>query len=224
MPFLMKEAGYRTGIIGKFHVSPPSAFAWDKLGESGGRAVSQMAKDAAGFIESSKGKPWYLHVGFSDPHRAAKGFANEKPYPGVVKNTFDPRNLQVPSFLPETPETRAELAQYYEAANRMDQGVGMMLDLLKSTGQLDNTLVIFLSDNGIPFPNAKTNLYDAGARLPLLVRARTNSVAVSSTTPWSAGPICADRARLGKCAQTQLPDARTQFPAGSRTGEPARLG
>ena len=46
-----------------------------------------------------------------------------------------------------------------------------MLDLLRETGQLENTLVIFMSDNGMPFPNAKTNLYEAGARLPLIVRA-----------------------------------------------------
>jgi N-sulfoglucosamine sulfohydrolase len=171
MPFLMKEAGYRTGLIGKFHVHPPSAFAWDLLAESEGRNVTAMARQAATFLESSRGRPWYLHVGFSDPHRAAKGFANEKPYPGVTKNAFDPDRIRVPSFLPDIPETRAELAEYYEAANRMDQGVGMLLDLLRSSGQLDNTLVVFLSDNGIPFPNAKTNLYDAGSRLPLIIRA-----------------------------------------------------
>lgn len=175
MPFLLKEAGYRTGLIGKFHVSPPSAFSWDRLSESGARNVSAMAKQAAEFLESARGRPWYLHVGFSDPHRAAKGFANDQAYPGVRKTPFDPARVPVPSFLPDLPETRAELAEYYESANRMDQGIGMLLDLLRDSGQLDNTLVIFLSDNGIPFPNAKTNLYDAGSRLPLIVRAPQQS-------------------------------------------------
>lgn len=171
MPFLMKESGYRTGIVGKFHVNPPAAFAWDLQKESEGRNVSAMAASAKGFIEAAGDRPWYLHVGFSDPHRAAKGFANERSYPGVKREIFDPKQIQTPSFLPDIPETRAELAEYYQAANRMDQGVGQIMDILRAANQLDNTLVIFLSDNGIPFPNAKTTVYDAGARLPLIVRA-----------------------------------------------------
>ena len=88
----------------------------------------------------------------------------------MTRNRFDPAKIRVPSYLPDNEATRREIAEYYEAANRLDQGVGFMLDMLRETGQLDNTLVIFLSDNGMPFANAKTNLYDAGAHLPLIVR------------------------------------------------------
>ncbi len=171
IPRLLKDAGYRTGLVGKFHVAPPSAFAWDHLGEGGDRNVSRMAAEVRKFVEESKGRPWHLHIGFGDPHRAARGFANDRSYPGVTDEKFDPARIDVPAFLPGTPAVRAELAEYYQAANRMDQGIGMLMRALRETGELDNTLVIFLSDNGIPFPNAKTNLYDAGARLPLIVRA-----------------------------------------------------
>lgn len=83
---------------------------------------------------------------------------------------FDPAKVPVPSFLPDNPAVRKELAEYYEAASRLDQGIGFFLDVLRETGQLDNTLILFFSDNGIPFPNSKTTVYDAGIRLPFLVR------------------------------------------------------
>ncbi|MBI5281819.1 MAG: sulfatase [Candidatus Solibacter usitatus] len=170
LPLLLKDAGYRTGLVGKFHVAPAGAFGWDMLSEGMDRNVSRMAETARKFIEGCGGAPFFLHYAFGDPHRAGKGFANDRPQPGVAKGVFDPQHVQVPSFLPDTPGTRAELAEYYQAANRLDQGVGMLMEVLRQSGRLDNTLVIFLSDNGMPFPNAKTNLYDAGAHLPLIVR------------------------------------------------------
>jgi N-sulfoglucosamine sulfohydrolase len=84
---------------------------------------------------------------------------------------YDPANVRVPSFLPDAPETRAELAQYYEAVSRLDQGVGRLRRILRETGRQEDTLVIYLSDNGVAFPGAKTTLYDPGIRLPLIVRA-----------------------------------------------------
>jgi N-sulfoglucosamine sulfohydrolase len=72
--------------------------------------------------------------------------------------------------LPDTPECRRELAEYYQAISRLDQGLSALLDALEETGHADDTLVLFLSDNGPPYPGAKTNLYQPGANLPLIVR------------------------------------------------------
>ena len=77
--------------------------------------------------------------------------------------------MLVPPFLPDQPDVRKDLADYYQSATRLDRGVGLVLDALKKAGAADDTLVIFLSDNGIPFPGAKTTLYDAGVRLPLIL-------------------------------------------------------
>ncbi len=77
--------------------------------------------------------------------------------------------MKVPYYLPDTPETRKEIAEYYQAASRFDRGVGMLMNVLKETGHLDDTLIIFISDNGIPFPGAKTNIYGPGVHLPLIV-------------------------------------------------------
>lgn len=169
VPSLLKDAGYRTGVIGKLHVNPPGRFRWDLLSEGGQRDVTGMADRARQFIQASGSAPWYLHMGFADPHRANQGFANQD-YRGVKRTPFDPANIKVPSFLPDNAAARGEVAEYYEASNRLDQGIGMMMNVLRETGQLDNTLVVFISDNGMPFPNAKTNVYDAGSRLPMIVR------------------------------------------------------
>ena len=174
LPSLLKDAGYRTGVVGKLHVNPLDRFRWDLHNEGGQRNVEAMAQRARDFVRAAGDQPWYLHVGYGDPHRAARGFANQD-YPGVKRTPFDPSKVNVPSFLPDNAEVRAEVAEYYEAANRMDQGIGMMLAMLRETGQLDRTMIVFISDNGIPFPNAKTNIYDAGSHLPLIVRSPAQS-------------------------------------------------
>ena len=169
LPRVLKDAGYRTGLIGKLHVNPPSALPFDMSEPGLQRGVAEMAGVARKFIQESGDKPWYLHVGFADPHRWGNGFANQD-YAGVKRLPFDPAKVPVPSFLPDNAAVRKELAEYYEAANRLDQGIGFFLDVLRETGQLDNTLILFFSDNGIPFPNSKTTVYDAGIHLPFLVR------------------------------------------------------
>jgi len=169
LPKVLKDAGYRTGLIGKLHVSPASAFPFDLSQPGLQRGVYEMAAMAREFIRGGSSQPWYLHVGFGDPHRFGRGFANQE-YQGVKRMPFDPAKAAVPSFLPDNAAVRKEIAEYYEAANRLDQGIGFFLDVLRETGQLDNTLILFLSDNGIPFPNSKTTVYDAGIHLPLLVR------------------------------------------------------
>lgn len=176
LPKVLKDAGYRTGIIGKLHVLPPEVYTFDvevANGIGGNRSVIEMGAKATQFMKDSGDKPFLLIMGFSDPHRSAKNFGNEKPYPNVTETKYDPKDVLVPSFLPDTPEVRQELAEYYQAASRLDLGIGQVMEALKQTKNADNTLVIFLSDNGIPFPGAKTTLYDAGLRLPFIVSSPT---------------------------------------------------
>src|SRR6185437_8532435 len=120
-------------------------------------------------IRDSGDNPFLLVVGFADPHRSAKNFGNEKPYPGVKEVRYEPGDVNVPYFLSDKPNVRRELAEYYQSISRLDQGVGFMLDALKKTKHAEDTLVIFLSDNGPPFPGAKTTLYDSGVHLPLII-------------------------------------------------------
>jgi N-sulfoglucosamine sulfohydrolase len=178
LPGLLRANGYRTGIIGKIHVLPASVYPFDvEMTKSiaGNRSVAVMADQARQFFRDSSDKPFALVVGFSDPHRGARGFANENKYPGVQPIAYEPSDVTVPYFLSDRPEVRRELADYYQSISRLDQGVGFVLDALKETKHTDDTLVLFLSDNGPPFPGAKTTLYDAGVHLPLIVSSPAQS-------------------------------------------------
>jgi N-sulfoglucosamine sulfohydrolase len=172
LPALLAPAGWRSGVIAKLHVQPKEVYPFDEEIAANGRNVVQIAEKAKDFIQRSGEKPFFLLVGFTDPHRAgAVGFGNEIKLPATVPSAkFDPKTIPVPNHLPDSPEVRAELADYYQSVARMDHGVGLVLKVLEDAKKLDDTLVIFISDNGIPFPGAKTTLYDSGVHLPLIIR------------------------------------------------------
>ena len=159
---LLKEAGVKTALIGKKHVGPDKNYPID-VEQDPGRNLDRVAKLSAEFLAGVESAPFLLVVGFHEPHRAAKGFGNP---PG---DGHRPEPV-VPHYLPDQPEVRADLADYLRAVERLDQGVAKLLAALEASGRARETTVIFLSDNGIPFPGAKTNLYDPGVRLPLIVR------------------------------------------------------
>jgi N-sulfoglucosamine sulfohydrolase len=172
LPALFNQAGWRTGILGKVHVGPQPVYPWQVQDSSfDPRNVQEMCTRAEAFYQQAGDAPTCLIMGYVDPHRDGTlgGFGNDRNYPGVTDISIDPSDVRVPAFLPDLPETRAELVEYNRSVHRLDQGVGMMIDLLKRRGMWEDTLVVFLSDNGIPFLNAKTTIYDAGIHLPLLM-------------------------------------------------------
>ncbi|MEZ4777326.1 MAG: sulfatase [Bacteroidia bacterium] len=181
LPVRLEEAGYRTGQIGKYHVSPESVYHFQERFEADSRSPVVMANTVEDFIKADEQQPFFLYFCFSDPHRGG-GFAEELPYqpdrfgnrpgsyPGVTEVTYSPDEVIVPPFLPNTPETRAEIAQYYQSVSRLDQGVSRLLDILQESGKFDNTLVMYISDNGMAFPGAKTTLYEAGMQLPCIIK------------------------------------------------------
>lgn len=173
LPVLLKAAGYRSCLIGKFHVLPEANYQFEFKADQktqGSRNAVRMAENAEAFIKSDDPRPFFIYYSSTDPHRAREGYANEADYPGVSPVKFDPDKLEVPAFLPDLPETRQDLAEYYTAVSRFDQGVGRLLQAIRDTGHEQDTLVLLLSDNGIPFPGAKTGQYEPGVRLPLIGR------------------------------------------------------
>lgn len=180
-PKLFNQAGYLTGIIGKVHVGTEEVYPWTVREESDTRDVAWVADRCEAFFEQAKtgnggeGKPFFLTVGYIDPHRDIKTrgkFGNvEEQYGNKVPLLeVKAEDIEVPRWLTDLPETRTELVEYYKAINRLDTGVGLVYEALERQGLLDSTLVIFTSDNGPPFINSKTTLYDAGIHLPLIVR------------------------------------------------------
>jgi N-sulfoglucosamine sulfohydrolase len=150
----LKGLGYFTGAFRKVHLGDAFWKRWDFEGR---------AKDFATFFDARPtDRPFYLHVGFHDPHR---------PYwPREFSPAYNPRDVEVPGFLPDTVTVRHDIAHYYDEISRMDRNVGKILALLEEHGLTENTLVIFTSDNGLPFPGAKGTLYDPGLHVPLIAR------------------------------------------------------
>jgi len=175
----LADAHYRTARAGKFHVGPAEVYPFDRVLSGDTRNAVEMANACRDFIATSNEQPFFLYFCTGDPHRSGRYgpppygpnlFGNEGQYSGVTEERYDPKDVIVPPFLPDTPTCRAELAQYYQSVSRADQGVGRLIQILKDSGHWDDTLVMFLSDNGIPFPGAKTTAYDPGLRLPCVVR------------------------------------------------------
>ena len=174
LPALLKNNGYITGIIGKLHVGPSEQLPFDFVVPDNnltkyGRDVKFMAEKAGEFFNQNKERPFFLLIGYTDPHRQGKGFANQQKYAGIEPTVYDPADVIIPYFLPNISEVRDELADMYQAVTRLDTGIGMVIEKLRAAGRYDDTLIIYLTDNGIPFPGAKTNIYDSGVHLPMIV-------------------------------------------------------
>ncbi|GAA4843107.1 sulfatase-like hydrolase/transferase [Paenibacillus vulneris] len=82
----------------------------------------------------------------------------------------DPDKVTIPPYLPDTPKSRQALAKYYDLIEEADQFVGKLLNQLEEDGLADNTIVFLWSDHGEGLPRAKRWPYDAGIRVPLIVR------------------------------------------------------
>lgn len=178
LPMMLAEAGYRTANFGKHHVSPEYAFHFEESQPENSRNPVDMANRAKTWIAADADRPFFLYFCPTDPHRGkfeqGDNFANlpdnPEPYPGIERVEYDPKKIDLPPWLPDRPEVRRDWAQYCQAVSRFDAGVGRLLDVIDETGHADDTLVMVLSDNGPPFPGAKTTLYEPGINLPLIVR------------------------------------------------------
>jgi N-sulfoglucosamine sulfohydrolase len=155
----LRDAGYYTGVSGKLHVAPNERFPYDELIRRGAEGV------VAGFVAraAKTGRPWFLLYGVGSTHRPFRN-SDEEPI-GV-----DPAEVDLPDFLPDTPVTRRDWAEYLDAVGRADRKVGEALDALRASGQEERTLVIWTSDHGPSFQRGKMSLYDLGLRVPLVVR------------------------------------------------------
>ena len=89
---------------------------------------------------------------------------------------MDPSKVNVPDVFPDTPEVRSDICDYFFEIQRFDQQIGEMLKLIEQAGQLDNTLIVITSDNGMPFPRAKANCYEYGFHEPLAIAWPKNAV------------------------------------------------
>ncbi|NNE93385.1 MAG: sulfatase [Verrucomicrobiales bacterium] len=156
-PDLLAGAGYVTGFSRKGTAPSKHQFR-------GSDPFGPKFKNFAEFIrQRPDGQPFCFWYGAGEPHR---------PYDlgGGKKAGIDPKKIRVPSFLPDNETVRSDLADYYLRIERFDRDAGEILNQLEKRGELDKTLVILTSDNGMPFPRCKATLTDCGTRVPLVIR------------------------------------------------------
>lgn len=178
----LHAAGYRNGIIGKEdHLAPRHKFCWDAyirtLEEEGGfgRSPEVYYRHALQFMNEaeSEGQPFFLMANSHDPHRPFVGSDQEMSEFGrhtEAGRIYRSDEIEVPPFLPDVPDVRKEVAQYYASVRRLDDTVGALLQALRDSGMEERTVVIFLSDNGMAFPFAKTNCYLNSTKTPWIMR------------------------------------------------------
>lgn len=178
---LMKSAGYFTGIRHKVaHSTPYSPYGWDielETDPAGKRADVKNTKSYRTSMEQAMaaakqaGKPFCLMMNVADPHKpfyAEDNRGQTVPDNNVPTRVFKPEEVPIPGFLFDDPVVRKELAHYYSSVRRADDSVGEILAALDASGQRDNTLILFLSDHGMPLPFAKTQLYHHSTHTPLV--------------------------------------------------------
>ena len=158
-PDLLEKAGYHVGYTRK-------GWGPGRI-EPGGRtrnpAGPQYKNFEAFLVDRPAGKPFCFWFGSTDPHRAYT-------WRSGVESGMKLEDVQVPACLPDCEIVRTDICDYYWEVQRFDREVGELLKILEENGELDNTLVVISGDNGMPFPRAKSNLYDLGTHVPLAVR------------------------------------------------------
>jgi arylsulfatase A-like enzyme len=161
---VLADAGWIGVQVGLQHVAP-----YEELAELGYREVPHVASHQAADVapvaaqwlrDRDRGKPFFMSVGFFETHRA---------YPEAGPQD-DPRYLAVPPGFPDTPEIRADTAMLHASLRAADDAIGRILEALDETGGTENTLVIYTTDHGLPWPDMKCNVTDAGTGVALLLR------------------------------------------------------
>jgi N-sulfoglucosamine sulfohydrolase len=181
LPEELRKEGYLNGILGKVgHSTPKQAFKWDyseDMPELGwGRNAEIYHGCTVEFLEMAhtQDKPFFLMANAHDPHRPFHGndaslYGKEGITYPVPSRVYAPEEVEVPGFLPDIPDVRREIAEYASSVRRCDDVVGLIIAALKETGAYDNTLIMFLSDNGMAFPFSKTNCYLHSTKTPWIV-------------------------------------------------------
>lgn len=156
---MLAENGYLVGFMAKGWAPGDVQAGGYKYNPAG----KQSYKNFKEFHDAvDPGQPWCFWFGSRDPHRAYRKGSG-------AASGMDPKMVDVPPVFPDVPEVRSDICDYYFEIQRFDSEVGAVLKLIEDSGQMDNTIVVVTSDNGMPFPRCKATLYDLGVHMPLAI-------------------------------------------------------
>lgn len=161
LPQILSESGWHTALFGMQHeTSYPAKLGFDEFDVSNSYC-EYVVEQATNWLTNPPEKPFLLTAGFFETHR---------PYPRDRYEPADASGVTVPDYLPDTPEVRQDLAEFYGAISVADAAVGRLLDTLAATGLDRTTWVVFMTDHGPALPRAKSTLYEAGTGIAMIVR------------------------------------------------------
>ena len=170
----LKKAGYWTGLAGKYHMGDPVRDDFNLLLEMQWKDAPigldrRLVGDGSGcddwlklLRQRPKDKPFFTWLASFDAHRPF--------YDGMSENPHNPEEVVLPPYVPETELVKKDFALYYDEITRMDNYIGKVVAELEAQGVSDNTIILFISDNGRAFPRDKTTLYDGGIKTPWIVK------------------------------------------------------
>jgi uncharacterized sulfatase len=161
IPHHFGKLGYRTGLMGKQHFGPPESFPFEVIGEKGADPDPADLSALRKFVSRDPKQPFFAVIASHQPH---------VPWNQGDPSAYPPETLKPPPYLVDCPETRKALSLYYAEVTYFDQQVGAALRLLDESGQADQTIVVFASEQGTQFPFVKWTCYDAGLKAGVIVR------------------------------------------------------
>ncbi|MGW0036929.1 sulfatase family protein [Gordonia sp. NPDC003376] len=165
LPAILSDAGYRSVLFGMQHESTdPTSIGFDAIDVSDSRCdhvVAESQEWLRRHVAGGSGQPFLLTAGFFETHR---------PYPADEYDPADPHTVDVPEFLPDTPDVRDDLAGLHGSITKADAAVGRLLDTVEALGLVESTWIVFVTDHGLAFPRAKSTLYAEGTGVALIIR------------------------------------------------------
>ncbi len=169
LPKILSDTGYRTGLIGKKHVTSEDSLGFDlEVNIQDPRRVKQHGERVRNFLEEQSDRPFFLAVGFVDPHTPHIN----REVDGLPEKLLGPDDVEPLEFQGSwnSEKLREDVSGYYNNMSRFDAGVGLVLDELERSGHRENTVVILHSDHGPGFYRSKASSYEPGIHVPLIVR------------------------------------------------------
>lgn len=171
----LKEAGYWTAQAGKWHLGDSVKDRFHVINGEGMAGYAYQPGDSVPEADGSgchlwvptlknrpQDQPFFLWLAAVDPHRAYQAHTIPVPH--------QPEDARIPPYMPDALRVREDFALYYDEISRLDGYIGQVMAELERQGVAENTLILFISDNGRPFPRDKTTLYDGGIKTPWIVR------------------------------------------------------
>jgi len=195
LPSILRNHNIRSGLIGKKHVGPSNVFKFDYEQTEETHSINQVGRNITKikllvreFLNQTADSPFFLMVTFHDPHRCGHvtpqyGSFCERWGSGEIGMGSIPDwhpiyyqwdQIELPYYIQDTEPARRDVAAQYMTISRLDQGIGLVLKELEQAGELNDTLIVFTSDNGPPFASGRTNFYDPGMAVPMLMSSPNN--------------------------------------------------